>query len=138
MAAKLDVSDESVRALLDEPSRKSVPDTVVEANIERSLRIVTDVQDPDAKKTRVEDAIRAVAVWLTYGSYMEGITEQLGAISVADQTKLDHYRKVAEWFLNHVSRSPVDLDIESIQNQSLIGVPPEVSTLTTSEGFTQA
>ena len=69
---------------------------------------------------------------------MEGITEQFGSISIADQTKLDHYRKVAELFIAQVSRSPVDLDLSDDAGSASIGIPPAVATMTNSDGYSQS
>jgi len=134
----IDVSEQSVRDLLDNPAAKSVKTPTVEGNISRSKRIIEDVKDPAALDTRVEDAVRAMAVWLTYGSYMEGIAQQLGNISNADRIKLDHLRKVAEFFVNAISKEPIDLDIESISSQSLLGIPPAASAMTNTEAYFQS
>ena len=85
---------------------------------------------------KIDDAITAIAVWLTYGSYMEGITMQLGSVSLADQTKLDHLRKTAELFANSVSSTFVDLDPANM-NQNLVGIDPKVFVLSTTEAFKQ-
>ncbi len=100
----IDVSVASVKSLLDDIASNKLNDETVTANINRSRRIVEDVQDPLAKDTRVEDAIRSIAVWLSYGSYTEGIAQALGNIAVADEVKLNHFRKVAELFLNQISK----------------------------------
>ena len=134
----IDVSEDAIRALLDNPAAKSVASSTIMDNIARASRLVKDVQDPVAKDSRVEDAIIAFSVWLTYGSYMEGISQQLGAISIADQTKLNHYRKVAELFIAQVSRSPVDLDLSDDAGEENIGIPPAVATLTNSDGYSQS
>ncbi len=134
----IDVSEESIRALLDKPAQKSVSTETIMDNIMRCKRLIENVLDPVAKDSVVEDAIRAFAVWLTYGAYMEGITAQFGGISVADQTKLDHYRKVAELFIAQVSRSPLDLDLSDDAGEANIGIPPSVATLTNSDGYSQS
>ncbi len=133
----VDVSVVSVKSLLDDVASNKLADATVTANINRSRRIIEDVKDPLAKDTRVEDAIRAIAVWLSYGSYTEGITQQLGNISVADEVKLNHFRKVAELFLNQVSKESMGLDID-FSDQTMIGLPPEVAALTTSEAYKQS
>ncbi len=133
----VDVSVVSVKALLDDVASNKLVDGTVTANIGRSLRIVNDVKDPAAKDTRVEDAVRAIAVWLSYGSYTEGITQALGNISVADEVKLNHFRKVAELFLNQISKESMGLDID-FSDQKMIGLPPEVAALTTSEAYKQS
>jgi len=132
----IDVSEESVRSLLDKPAQKNVDTDTIMDNIMRSKRLVGDVQDVNAKDSRVEDAIRALAVWLTYGAYMEGITQLMGAISVADQTKLDHYRKVAELFIAQISRAAFSLDVSDGEDN--IGISPAVNTLTNSDGYSQS
>lgn len=130
------VSTKSVRDLLDNIASEHLKDESIEANIERYGRIVDDVKDPTiTDEDKIDDATRAGAVWLSYGTYTEGITQDLGNISVADETKLDHFRKVAEFFLNRISKEKIDLDTEG---NSLIGVPPEVASLTTSDAYTQS
>ncbi len=132
-----DVSATSVKELIDDVASNKLKDDTVTANINRARRIVEDVRDPAAKDSRVEDAIRGIAVWLSYGSYTEGITQALGNISVADEVKLNHFRKVAELFLNQISKEAMGLDID-FSNQTLIGLPPEVTALTTSEAYRQS
>ena len=96
----VDVSARSVRDLLDNVASRGINDDTVTANINRCRRLVADVQASDAVESRVEDAIRAMAIWLTYGAYTEGISNQFGNISIAEQSKLDHFRKSAELFLS--------------------------------------
>lgn len=131
------VTETQVRNLLDGPAATSVLSATITDNIARCLIYVTDVQDADAVAANVDEAVKAMAVWLTYGSYMEGITQQLGAISIADETKLDHLRRTAELFINLVSSTPIDLNPEN-QMKNLQGVHPKVFTLSTSEGFKQS
>jgi len=133
----VDVSVTSVKSLLDDVASNKLADATVTANIGRALRIVNDVKDPAAKDTRVEDAVRAIAVWLSYGSYTEGISQALGNISVADEVKLNHFRKIAELFLNQISKESMGLDVD-FSDQKLIGLPPEVAALTTSEAYKQS
>jgi len=130
------VSVQSVRDLLDNVASQHLHDNSIQANTDRYKRIVEDVQDPDIiNQNKIDDAIRAGAVWLSYGTYTEGIAQDLGNISVADQTKLDHFRDVAELFLNRVSKERVSLDDNG---EELIGVPPQVAGLTSSEGYLQS
>ena len=130
------VSNQQVRDLLDGPAATSVLDTTITANINRSTAIVNKVKDSSSIVANVDHAITAVAVWLTYGSYMEGISMQLGAISIADQVKLDHLRKVAELFINQIATTFVDLDPDN-QKANMQGINPEVFTMTVTEAFKQ-
>ena len=134
----MSVTLKQVKDLLDFSAGSGVKDDTVQANIDRSTRIIDDVKDPAAKIAKVDDATAALSVWLTYGSYTEGITQDLGNISEAEQVKLDHFRRVAEFLINRISTEPVDLDIDDISNQSLIGIDPSITALTTSEGFNQS
>ncbi len=134
----VDVSTQSVRDLIDDTASKSIKDATIQANINRSKRCVVDVQSSTAKDTRVEDAIRAMATWLTYGSYSEGISQQLGGVPVSIQAKFDHFRKVAELMINKVSRELVDLDVDSMSEQPLIGDDIGIYTMTISEAYTQS
>ena len=127
------VQIQKVKDLLDNPAATSVPNDTISANINRSQAIVDTVKDPDATTTNVDHAVTALAVWLTYGSYMEGITQQLGAISQADQVKLDHLRGVAELYVNQISRSKFDLDPDA--EDELVGTDPSAFKLTTSEAY---
>ena len=130
------VNEQEVRDLLDGPAATSVPSATINANINRASIIVDNVKDSAAKPVKVDEATKAVATWLTYGSYMEGISQQLGAISIADQIKLDHLRKTAMLLINMVSTTFVDLDPDN-QRDNMQGITPEVFTLTTTEAFTQ-
>ncbi len=134
----VNVSASSIRNLLDNVASRAINDGTLTGNINRCRRLVLDVQDPLAKESRVEDAIRAMAVWLTYGAYTEGISNQFGNISIATKEKLDHFRKAAELFLNRISKEVIDLDIGDMSDQKLIGTDPSVFTMTTSEGYTQS
>ena len=127
------VSVQSVRDLLDNVASQHLLDASITANIDRYHRIVEDVQDESiTDENKIDDAVRAGAVWLSYGTYTEGITQDLGNVSVAEETKLNHFRDIAELFLNRVSKERVDLAGES--KNELIGVPPQVAGMTTSEG----
>lgn len=130
------VTIQNVRDLLDSVPAGSVQDATVQSNIDRATRFVNSVKDPDAVTADVDDAITAMAVWLTYGSYTEGIAQQFGGTALVQQVKIDHYRRVAELFINKIAREPVDLAIDDITEQTnLIGVDPSVNTLTASEAF---
>jgi len=131
------VTEQSVRDLLDDPARDSVPGDTVNGNISRAKSIVNSIKDAAATTVKVDHATRAVAVWLTYGSYMEGITQQLGNISVADETKLAHLRQVAELYINQVSATNFDLDPDADAMDMLVGISPEAFTLTTTEAHPQ-
>ncbi len=129
------VSKQSVRDLLDNVAADHLLDNSVQANIDRFKRIVDDVKDPTETDTdKIDDAIRAGAVWLCYGTYIEGISQDLGNIAVAQRIKLKHFMRVAEMFLNRISRETIDLDNEGADP---IGVPADVMGLTTTEGYTQ-
>lgn len=134
----INVSAQSVRDLLDDVASRAINDDTLTANINRCRRLVSDVQDPTAVTSRVEDAIRAMSVWLTYGGYTEGISNQFGNISIAEQAKMDHFRKSAELFLNRISREIMDLDVADMSDRPLIGIDPGVSNMTTSEGYLQS
>ena len=126
---------QNIRDLLDNPAATSVPNDTISANINRSIGIVTSIKDPDAISTNVDNAVIAITVWLTYGSYMEGISQQMGAISIADETKLSHLRRVAELFVNQISQTKFDLDPDA--GDELVGTDPSAFKLTTSEAFKQ-
>jgi len=130
------VTIQNIKDLLDNPAATSVGPDTISANINRSIGIIDSIKDPDATSTNVDNAVIAVAVWLTYGSYMEGITQQLGAISIADETKLSHLRKVAELFVNQISQTKFDLDPDA--GDELVGTDPSVFKLTISEAFKQS
>jgi hypothetical protein len=128
---------QDVKDLLDISASAGLTTATFQANIDRSKRIVDDVKDPDANAAQVDDAIAAMAAWLSYGAYTEGISQELGNISVADKAKLEHFRKVAEFFINRISAEPVDLDYNNVSDESLIGLDPSVSGMTTSERYEQ-
>jgi len=129
------VSIQNIRDVLDVPAQ-SVADAIITENITRSLEFVTNVQHVDTTAAVTDDAVQAMAAWLTYGSYMEGISQDLGAVSVADQVKLDFLRKVAELFIGQAAQQPIDLDnpVDNMKDTS-IPIDPGVFTLTTSEGL---
>ena len=131
------VTVQSVKDLLDNPAATSVPADSITANINRANSIVDAIKDSAVTTTKRDHAARAVAVWLTYGTYMEGITQQLGNISVADETKLAHLRQVAELFVNQVSATNFDLDPDADAMDTLVGISPEAFKLTTSEAHSQ-
>lgn len=101
---------QDIRDLLDAVPNQSVPDPTIQKNIDRATNFVNSIKDASASVSLVEDAIRAMAVWLTYGSYSEGISEQIGETSQALKTKLDHYKSVAELYINMVSTEFISLD----------------------------
>lgn len=126
-----------VEALLDMSASAGVKASTYTAQIGRSKRFVDDVADPLADASQVDDAIAAMAAWLTYGSYTEGISQELGNISIADKVKLNHFRTVAEFFINRISLEPVDLSMTSVAEESLLGLDPSIHGMTTSEQFEQ-
>lgn len=126
-----------VKALLDVSASAGLTSATFQANIDRSKRVVDDVADPLADATAIDDAIAAMAAWLSYGAYTEGISQELGNISIVDKIKIQHFRKVAEFFINRISLEAVDLDMDNVGNETLIGIDPSVVGLTTSEQFDQ-
>ena len=130
------VTEQEVRDLLDNPAATSVPAATITSNITRSEAFVTDHATSTATTAQKDEAAKAMAVWLTYGSYMEGITQQLGAISIADQVKLDHFRRVAEIFLNEVSQETISLSTDA-SDMKEVTAALDVNILTTTEAFEQ-
>lgn len=129
------VLEQSVRDLMDNIAASHLLAASINANIARFKRIVDDVKDPlETDTDKIDDAIRAGAVWLSYGTYVEGMSQNLGIVPPMAKQKLDHYRSVAELFLNRISKERIDLDKDG---NELIGVPPEVMGLTTTEGYYQ-
>lgn len=130
------VNEQEVRELLDKPAATSVSQEAVNGNINRSTLIVNNVKDATATINMVDEAIKAMAVWLTYGTYMEGVNRQVGSISEADEVKLDHYRKVAELFLAQVSNVPINLDDPtSLDKEDQIPVSPAAFGMTSTEAY---
>ena len=121
-----------IKYLLDAAATNAIPDETINENILRSDYFIEQVADSTATNEQKDHASRAMAVWLTYGSYTEGISQQLGNIGLAEKVKLDHFRNVAELFINQISQTPVDLNIENRQNVSE-GIPITVFTLTNSD-----
>lgn len=133
------VTEQQVRDFLDGPSSTSVLAATVLTNITRSKNFIDSVKQTGTTTAQDDDATASMAVWLTYGSYMEGITEQLGTISLADETKINHYRKVAELFLGQIAGYTIDLDdpTKGLQAQAQIPIDPSTISLTLSEAFAQ-
>jgi hypothetical protein len=132
------VNEQEIRDLLDKPAAKSVSSETINANISRAILLVNNVKSTGAKTNMVDEAVKTLAVWTSYGAYMEGITRSVGSISEADQVKLDHYRKVAELFLAQVSSQPINLEdpTESAKGNE-IPIDPSTVALTTSEAYAQ-
>src|SRR3990172_3605246 len=135
----MSINVQQIKDLLDKPASANLSNDTITANLDRSKRFVDNVADPNAHSDDIEDAKRAMCVWLCYGSYMEGITQLMGAISVADKTKLDHLRGIAELYINSVSISPVTLssDGTAMAMEQEIGIDPSVFKLTTTETYSQ-
>ncbi len=133
------VSEQRVRDFLDGPAASSVPADTITTNIARSESFINQVKQVGTTTTQDDDAVAAMAVWFTYGSYMEGITEMLGSISLADETKINHYRKVAELFLGQIAGYTIDLDdpTKGLEAQANIPIDPSTNSMTTSEAFSQ-
>jgi hypothetical protein len=129
-------NEQEVRDLLDKPAATSVSPETVNGNINRSILFVNSIKQATATTNMVDESVKAMAVWLSYGSYMEGITRELGSISEADEVKLNHYRKVAELFLSTVSSQPVNLD-NPVENAKGNDIPldPSVFGLTITEAY---
>ena len=131
------VLEQEVRDLLDRPAATSVDANTITSNISRATIIVDGFAQTGSSTVNVDHAIRATAVWLSYGSYMEGISMQMGAMAVADQVKLDHLRTVAELFINQISGTFVDLNASN-EKQELQGIDPTAYTLSTTEAYRQS
>ena len=130
------VNEQEVRSLLDKPAATSVSQDAINSNINRSILLVNNVKQSTASTNMVDEAIKAVAVWLSYGTYMEGISRQLGNISEADEVKLNHYMKVAELFLAQVSSQPVDLGNPVTSSEAAdIPIDPSAFGLTKTSAF---
>jgi len=134
------VTIQSVRDLLDGVASKHVSDASITSNINRSARVVDNIIGTNVSSSDLvyDDAVRAMAVWLTYGTYTEGISEQLGNVSLAVQVKLDHFRQLAELFVNRISKESISFETDYKKGEPLIGLPPEVFGLTTSEGYIES
>jgi len=126
-----------VKALLDISASAGINSATYTANIARSLALVTDVADTSSTADQKDHATAAMAAWLCYGAYTEGISQELGNISIADKVKLNHFRSVAEFFINRISLEAVDLSMTNVANETLIGMDPSISSMTTSEQFDQ-
>jgi len=133
------VNEAMIRDFLDGPSATSVPSDTITINITRAENFINQVKQVGTTTSQNDDAAAAMAVWFTYGSYMEGITEQLGTISLADETKINHYRKVAELFLGQVAGYTIDLDdpTKGLEAQAQIPIDPGTISLSLSEAFSQ-
>ena len=108
----------------------------VQPNINRSQRMVDNVKRTGVNINDEEDAVKALAVWLTYGSYMEGISEQLGGqgVDASMRTKLEHLRRVAQLFMNNIASSAITLNPDA-DFENMIGVSPENVKMSPTEGY---
>lgn len=132
------ITVEEVKNFLEQPAQDFLADVTVTQNIERSQALVDTVKRADAILSAVEHAVRALAVWFVYGSYVEGMSQQLGAQGISEiKTKLEHYRTVAQLFINTVSASAISLDPDG-DLERMVGVPPEILSLSDSEGYNDA
>ena len=133
------VSEQNVRDFLDGTPATSVLAVTVTTNITRSKNFVDQVKQTGTTTAQDDDATAAMAVWLTYGSFMEGMTEMLGGISLADETKINHYRKVAELFLGQVAGYTIDLDdpTKGLETQAQIPIDPSSISLSLTEAYAQ-
>lgn len=127
------VTSQNVKDLLDISASAGLTAATFTANIGRAKRIVDNVADPLSDAAQVDDAIAAFAAWLSYGAYTEGISQELGSIDEISAIKLSHFRRVAEFFINQISLEPIDLNMNNVKNETLIGMDPSISGLTTSE-----
>ena len=126
-----------IKALLDVSASAGINSATYTANIARSLGLVTDVADTLSSADQKDHAVAAMAAWLCYGAYTEGISQELGNISIADKVKLNHFRSVAEFFINRISLEAVDLSMTNVAKETLIGMDPSISSMTTTEIYTQ-
>ena len=132
------VTIEEVKNFLEQPAQAFLSDPTVTQNIERSQSLIDSVKRGDAIVADYEHAVRALSVWFTYGSYVEGMSQQLGAQGLSEvKTKLEHYRRVAQLFINLISASAISLDPDG-DLEMKIGVPPEIAAMGNSEGYTDA
>lgn len=130
------ITIKQIKDLLDKPASRTVSDDSIQENLDRAKRLIDNLKNSSASQDDVEDAKRALCVWLTYGSYVEGISEQLGGIALADNVKLEHFQKLAELYINQIAQSPISLSDNSVLEQP-IGIDPSVFKLTTTEAYPQ-
>jgi hypothetical protein len=130
------VNEQEVRSLLDEAPASSISSDSVNSHISRATLLVNNVKNASATQNMIDEAIKAIAVWTVYGAYTEGIAREIGSVPDAVQTKLNHFRKIAELFLAQVSGTPIDLEnpVESNKGNE-IPVDPSVASQTTSEAW---
>ncbi len=130
------VNEQEVRSLLDKPAATSVSQDAINSNINRSVLLVNNIKNTSASTNMIDEGVKALAVWLSYGTYMEGISRQLGNISEADEVKLNHYMRVAELFLAQISSQPVDLgNPVTSSDAATIPIDPSAFGLTATSAF---
>ncbi len=127
------VTTNEVLLLLEKPAQKFVAENTVALHIARSLIYTTSIANGITSGDNFDAAVRAMAAWLTYGSYSEGISQQLGEQEISGlREKLAHFRHVAEVFLNLISGQVINL---SKPASELVGVSPAVVGFSPSDGF---
>ena len=104
------ITVEDVRKLLDKLASGSVSSNTIQANIADASTLVNKFVKTYAEPDLVDTAIKRVAVWLSYVSYAEGQSFQLGATPMVSKDKIDGFREMAELYLNLVSDERVDLE----------------------------
>lgn len=130
------ITVDEVKQLLEKPAQDFLSDATVTANIGRAEAYIDIVKRSSITEANEDHAGRSMAVWLTYGSYVEGMSQLIGAQGISEvKTKLEHYRTVAQLFINLISASAISLDSDAVLEMK-IGVPPEISGLSNSEGYT--
>ena len=132
------ITIDEVKNFLEQPAQDLLSDVTVTQNIERSQALVDSVKRAGAVLVNIEHAVRSLAVWFTYGSYVEGMSQQIGAQGISEvKTKLEHYRRIAQLFINLISASAISLDPDG-DLENMIGVPPEIAAMGKSEGYNNA
>ena len=105
----LDIKEETIKNLLDEPAQKFLKSDTILAMITRSYDLIFEQIDINVtNQIPVTNAIRALSAWMCFGTYGQSISNSLQLQDLGSyRINLEHYKELADLY---TSRIGVNLD----------------------------
>ena len=111
--SQLDLKEDVVKNLLDEPVQKYLKTATINEMMTRSYNLIFHQIDINAgNQIAVKDAIYAISAWYCFGTYGQSVSNSLQLQDVgAFRANLMHYKEVAQQFASLIG---INLDKSNI------------------------
>ncbi len=97
---QLDLKEEKLKDLLDEPAQKFLKADTILTMITRSYDLINfQIDINSGNQIAVSNAIYAIAAWMCFGTYGQSISNSLQLQDLGSyRINLEHYKEIAEQF----------------------------------------